>query len=68
MYYLGAAGTIPYLVTCLSTVYLTHGINKAPEAGSSVYFSHETAYELLAIIEPIQIGFGAVVSTKLFIE
>jgi hypothetical protein len=61
-YYIGAAGVLPYLATSLSTVYLAWDINHAHLHGSGVLFSPETAHQLLAIIEPIQIGYGAVVS------
>jgi hypothetical protein len=60
--YLGAAGLIPYAATSLSTVYLAFDINHAKDQGSGYLFSPETAHQLLAIIEPIQIGYGAVVS------
>ena len=62
-YYIGAAGVIPYLATSLSTVYLAYDINHAHYTGSGVLLSPETAHQLLAIIEPIQIGYGAVVSS-----
>lgn len=64
-YYIGAAGVLPYLATSLSTVYLAWDINHAHLHGSGVLFSSETAHQLLAIIEPIQIGYGAVVSQNI---
>jgi hypothetical protein len=60
--YLGAAGTLPYLATSLSTVYLAFDINHAGNHGSGYLFSPETAHQILAYLEPIQIGYGAVVS------
>lgn len=60
--YIGAAGVIPYAATSLSTVYLAWDINHATATGSGVLFSPETAHQLLELITPIQIGYGAVVS------
>lgn len=59
--YIGAAGVIPYAATSLSTVYLAWDINHATATGSGVLFSPETAHQLLDLITPIQIGYGAVV-------
>ncbi|KFY23215.1 hypothetical protein V493_06008 [Pseudogymnoascus sp. VKM F-4281 (FW-2241)] len=59
-YYLGAAGTLPYMATSLATLYLSYGINHVPY-GSSLFFPIETAQHYLAILEPIQIGYGAVI-------
>lgn len=60
--YIGAAGILPYAATSLSTVYLAFDINHAKEHGEGYFFSPETAHELLDMITPIQIGYGAVVS------
>lgn len=60
--YLGAAGTLPYLGTSAATAYLAFDIGHAKETGSGYLFTPETAHELLAYLEPIQIGYGAVVS------
>ncbi|KFZ17660.1 hypothetical protein V502_04473 [Pseudogymnoascus sp. VKM F-4520 (FW-2644)] len=60
-YYLGAAGTLPYMATSLATLYLSYGINHAPKTGSTLFFPLETAQHYLSIIEPIQIGWGAVI-------
>ena len=61
-YYIGAAGVLPYLATSLSTVFLAWDINHAHAAGSGILVSPEVAHQLLALLEPIQIGYGAVVS------
>lgn len=58
---LGAAGLLPYLGTSLSTVYLAFDINHAKDHGTGYLFSPETARELLTMLEPIQIGYGAVI-------
>jgi hypothetical protein len=60
--YIGAAGVLPYAATSLSTVYLAYDINHAHDTGRGILFSPETAHQLLDIITPIQIGYGAVVS------
>lgn len=60
--YIGAAGVLPYAATSLSTVYLAYDINHAHNTGTGLLFSPETAHQLLDIVTPIQIGYGAVVS------
>jgi len=61
-YYIGGAGVLPYLGTSLSTVYLAYDINHAADNnGMGLLISPETAHQLLAYIEPIQIGYGAVI-------
>ena len=57
------AGVLPYLATSLSTVYLAFDINHASATGSTFFFSQQTAELLLHIVEPLQVGYGAVVST-----
>lgn len=63
-YALGFAGTIPYLATSLSTVYLSWNLHQRYPSESdflnTILFRHETAKDLLDIIEPIQVGYGAV--------
>ena len=58
----GMAGVLPYLATSLSTAYLAWDINHASLTGSGFLVSGPTAEILLHIIEPLQIGYGAVVS------
>jgi hypothetical protein len=62
--YIGAAGVIPYAATSLSTVYLAYDINHAHDTGRGILFSPETAHQLLDIITPVQIGYGAVVRPR----
>lgn len=61
---LGLAGTLPYLGTSIATVFLSWNLNTAWPTTSntlnSILFSHEKAGELLNMLEPIQIGYGAV--------
>ena len=61
--YIGAAGVLPYAATSLSTVYLAWDINHAAATGHGILFSPETAHQLLDLVTPIQIGYGAVVRT-----
>lgn len=59
--YVGLAGVLPYMATSLSTVYLAFDINHAQDWGTGFIFSSQYAELLLHAIEPIQIGYGAVV-------
>jgi hypothetical protein len=58
--YIGLAGVLPYLATSMSTLYLAWDINYAASHGSGLLVSGETAEWLLRALEPIQIGYGAV--------
>ncbi|KAI0535906.1 hypothetical protein GGR58DRAFT_420158 [Xylaria digitata] len=64
-YWLGLAGTLPYLGTSISTVYLSWVLNTpwpSPSALTNNFMiSQETASQLLATLEPIQLGYGAVI-------
>ena len=61
---LGLAGTLPYLGTSVATVFLSWNLNTpwptSSNALNSILLSHEKAGELLNMLEPIQIGYGAV--------
>ncbi|PQE08559.1 mitochondrial inner membrane 1 protein [Rutstroemia sp. NJR-2017a BBW] len=59
--YIGAAGVIPYAATSASTVWLAYDINHAHAHGQGILFSPETAHQLLDIITPVQVGYGAVI-------
>jgi hypothetical protein len=59
--YVGMAGVLPYLATSLSTVYLAWDIEHAAHTGAGFLLSGETAEQLLHLIEPIQLGYGAMV-------
>ncbi|KAM0553978.1 hypothetical protein ACHAPJ_007050 [Fusarium lateritium] len=62
---LGLAGTIPYLGTSLSTVFLAWDLNKPIPTGNAFYdaimIDHETARYFLSVLEPVQLGYGAVI-------
>ncbi|KAJ6161209.1 hypothetical protein N7470_004605 [Penicillium chermesinum] len=59
--YLGMAGVVPYLVTSLQTVALSFEINRAAAAGDGLIFSGQSAELMLHMLEPIQVGYGAVI-------
>jgi hypothetical protein len=64
-YRLGLAGTVPYLFTSLSTVYLSWNLNTQwptdNQLLNSFMVSNATAKEFLQMLEPIQLGYGAVI-------
>lgn len=60
-YYIGLAGVLPYLATSISTVACAYEINHAV-AGYGYLMSARTATDLLHVLEPLQVGYGAVVS------
>ncbi|PYH88289.1 hypothetical protein BO71DRAFT_403997 [Aspergillus ellipticus CBS 707.79] len=59
--YLGMAGVIPYLATSLQTVYLSWEIKNAAIAGDGLIFSGQSAELMLHMLEPVQVGYGAVI-------
>lgn len=59
--YIGLAGVLPYLATSLSTIYLAWDINYAHNTGTGFIVSGHTAEVLLHILEPLQVGYGAVI-------
>lgn len=62
---LGLAGTLPYLGTSISTVYLSWCLNRdwpgEPGLMSSLAVGHDSASHYLTLLEPIQLGYGAVI-------
>ncbi|POS73602.1 hypothetical protein DHEL01_v208007 [Diaporthe helianthi] len=62
---LGLAGTLPYLGTSLGTTYLAWVLNTEWPSQSQfvnhVLMSHESASYYLHLLEPIQVGYGAVI-------
>lgn len=58
---IGLAGVIPYLVTSTATVVCAFEMNAAVHTGSGFLMDASTAEALLHVLEPIQIGYGAVV-------
>lgn len=62
-FYVGMAGVLPYLGTSLSTAYCAWEINHAAVTGAGFLLSERTAELGLHLLEPLQVGYGAVVST-----
>jgi hypothetical protein len=64
-YILGLAGTIPYLATSISTVYLSWVLNHDGPSQSafvnSMMMTPQAAHDWLLAIEPIQLGYGAII-------
>ncbi|KAH9840420.1 Protein of unknown function (DUF3429) [Teratosphaeria destructans] len=60
-FYVGLAGVLPYLATSLSTVYCAWEINHSYASGSGLLINEKTAELALHVIEPLQIGYGAVI-------
>ena len=60
-YVLGLAGLIPYLTTSLTTVWCARELNVIAQTGGSTMLTEETALQVLNFLEPIQVGYGAVV-------
>ncbi|KAI5287227.1 hypothetical protein KEM54_006148 [Ascosphaera aggregata] len=59
--YLGLAGVLPYLATSIVTATLSYQTNLAIENGRTTMLTPETVHRILDIMEPIQIGYGAVI-------
>ncbi|KAH8647290.1 hypothetical protein BX600DRAFT_503436 [Xylariales sp. PMI_506] len=64
-YIFGLAGTIPYVATSVGNLYLSWVLNTTwPTSSSflnSILMSHESAQHYLGVLEPIQLGYGAVI-------
>lgn len=64
-YQLGLAGTLPYLGTSLATTFLSWNLNTEWPSQSQFVnhflMSHESANYYLHLLEPIQVGYGAVI-------
>jgi hypothetical protein len=62
---LGLAGTVPYLFTSVSTVYLGWDLAQEWPTGSAfkdaILLNRESAEYLMSVIEPLQLGYGAVI-------
>lgn len=59
--YLGMAGLTPYVVTTASTLYLAWDLNYAHMNGIGYLVNRETAEWMLHFLEPLQVGYGAVI-------
>lgn len=61
VFYIGMAGLIPYVATTLSTIYLAWDIKYSQLHSVGYLVQRETAEGLLHILEPLQVGYGAVI-------
>lgn len=59
--YMGLAGVLPYLATSMATVILSFDIQYNAHHGQGLLFNGEVAEQLLHIIEPLQLGYGATI-------
>ncbi|ORY14622.1 hypothetical protein BCR34DRAFT_598966 [Clohesyomyces aquaticus] len=59
-YYIGLAGVLPYLGTSLATVTCAWTINHATN-GATALMSSATAEAALHVLEPLQVGYGAMI-------
>lgn len=65
-YNIGLAGVLPYLATSTATVACAFELNHAAHNGGVGYLLNERTAELmLHVLEPLQVGYGAVVSLSL---
>ncbi|KAK7518667.1 uncharacterized protein IWZ02DRAFT_376398 [Phyllosticta citriasiana] len=60
-YVLGMAGVLPYLATSLSTVYCAYEINHGADGSAINLLSPANAELFLHMLEPLQVGYGAVI-------
>lgn len=61
VFYIGMAGLVPYVATTVSTLYLAWEIKYSSIHGMGYFLSKETAESLLHVLEPLQVGYGAVI-------
>lgn len=59
--FFGGVGLVPYIATTASTFFLAWDINNISQEGAGYFVNQETASTVLSLLEPIQVGFGAVI-------
>ncbi|KAF3083213.1 hypothetical protein TWF102_010859 [Orbilia oligospora] len=59
--FFGGAGLVPYIATTASTFFLAWDIKNISQEGAGYIVNQETASTILSLLEPIQVGFGAVI-------
>jgi hypothetical protein len=58
---MGLMGLIPYVATSGTSLFLAWDLARAVERGTTPFLlSQQSAQNLLAVVEPIQLGYGAV--------
>ena len=58
---LGLAGLIPYALTSSTTLFLAYDVKNIHQYGTGWFFSESQATTLLHFLEPVQVGYGAVI-------
>ena len=58
---MGLAGVLPYLATSMGTVACAAEINHAHTFGTGYVLTQSTAESFLQVLEPLQVGYGAVI-------
>ena len=61
VFWIGMGGITPYVLTSMCTLYLAWDINHAAKTGMGYLVNSETATHFLNILEPTQVGFGAII-------
>ncbi|KAF8453096.1 hypothetical protein BGX38DRAFT_1065559, partial [Terfezia claveryi] len=61
VFYIGMAGLVPYVATTVSTLYLVWELKYSSLHGLGYMVHKETTESLLNVLEPLQVGYGAVI-------
>ncbi|RPB21575.1 hypothetical protein L211DRAFT_840476 [Terfezia boudieri ATCC MYA-4762] len=61
VFYIGMAGLVPYVATTVSTLYLVWELKYSSLHGLGYMVNKETTESLLHVLEPLQVGYGAVI-------
>ena len=59
--YIGMIGLVPYVATTVSTLYLVWELKYSSLHGLGYMVNKGTAESLLHVLEPLQVGYGAVI-------
>jgi len=59
--YFGLAGLIPYVATSSATLFLAWDVKNLHKHGAGVIFDEAHAQALLDFLEPLQVGYGAII-------
>ncbi|KAK6505303.1 hypothetical protein TWF481_007210 [Arthrobotrys musiformis] len=59
--FFGGVGLVPYIATTVSTFFLAWDIERISQEGVGYFLDRETASTILSLLEPVQVGFGAVI-------
>jgi len=59
--FLGGAGLIPYVATSACTLFLVWDVKNIQEQGAGYILDSQSALSFLEFLEPVQVGYGAVI-------